>query len=182
MLQWKARWDKTMRDPWEYLIYLGYVHGHEFPVPMTKGPEFYFLGRMTYSFRGSISPIQLSRWQCPWRRRQLKSTWGSWQSKQSYETSCISVWVSAAKPDRLYPIFGFNQVGLGPRVQKRVRYGWPQKGSIIGFNPMMQIMQHCSSSWMPFNFLFSLTLDFVLVFNCFNAITLVPKRLYVCKL
>ena len=117
----------------------------------------------------------------PWKL-PVAHTWGSWQSKQSYETSCISVWVSAAKPDRLYPIFGFNQVGLGPRVQKRVRYGWPQKGSIIGFNPMMQIMQHCSSSWMPFNFLFSLTLDFVLVFNCFNAITLVPKRLYVCKL
>ena len=34
----------------------------------------------------------------PWKL-PVAHTWGPWQSKQSYETSWLSVWDSAAKPD-----------------------------------------------------------------------------------
>ena len=44
----------------------------------------------------------------PWKL-PVAHTWGPWQSKQSYETSWLSVWDSAAKPD---PDFGLTRSTL----------------------------------------------------------------------
>ena len=127
----------------------------------------------------------------PWKL-PVAHTWGSWQSKQSYETSCLSVWVSAAKPN---PDFGLTR-STSPdfRVQSgRVGPPWCKNGLDrvdLKKGPKLDSTQRCKLcntalylGCLLTCLLFSLILTFVsAVFNCFNVITLVPKRLYVCKL